>query len=74
MKKEDNMLKNKMLCSRKSAWVYKILEIEEIYSLEQNTVCYCLITLIKKKLHYCISINSISRWVLWWYLATYYLS
>lgn len=33
------MLKSKMNCGRKSAWVYKNFEMEKIYSLEQNTVC-----------------------------------
>lgn len=39
MKKEDNMLKSKMICGRKSGWVYKNFEMEKICSLEQNTVC-----------------------------------
>lgn len=38
MKKEDNMLKSKMICGRKSAWVYKNFEMEKICYLEQNTI------------------------------------
>lgn len=39
MKKEDNMLKSKMICGRISAWVYKNFEIKNLFLLEQDSLC-----------------------------------
>lgn len=39
MKKEDSMLKSKMIYGRKSACIYKNFEMQKVCSLEQSTVC-----------------------------------
>lgn len=42
------MLKSKMICGRKSAWVYKNFEMDKIYYLEQNIVCVLSFNYIDK--------------------------